>query len=99
METIETHWSWLFLTATSVLKLKKPLQRPWIDLTTIEARAANCLDEVRLNRRLTKGVYRGVVPLRIGDDGSLAIGGEGRLSTGWSRWRAFPPSQCWTCGS
>ena len=76
---LETHWSWVFLTPDRVFKLKKPLKRPWIDLMTLDAREANCREELRLNRRLTDGIYTQVLPLCETPDGHLALGGEGRV--------------------
>jgi aminoglycoside phosphotransferase family enzyme len=77
VEVIETHWSWVFLTPTRVFKLKKPLWRPWLDLSTREARRANCKEELRLNRRLTDGIYNRVVPLCRAPNGALMLGGGG----------------------
>jgi len=77
IDVVETHWSWVFLTDSRVLKLKKPLWRPWIDLRSLEARRANCDEELRLNRRLTDGVYRRVVPVRRSPAGDLTLDGNG----------------------
>lgn len=63
VEVIETHFAWVFLSRCFVYKLKKPIRFRTLDLTTLAARRANCELEVALNRRLTDGVYVGVVPL------------------------------------
>lgn len=81
LETVdveETHMSWVFLVGPRVYKLKKPVRYPFLDFSTIEARKANCLEEMRLNRRLAPDVYLGVVPLTCDPDGRLAIGGQGQ---------------------
>jgi len=63
VQVVETHISWVFLTPRRAYKLKKPVQFDFLDFSTPEARRRACQDEVRLNRRLAKGVYLGVVPV------------------------------------
>ena len=82
VETIETHYSWVFLTDRYVYKLKKPLRGTGFDFSTIEARRRNAETEVRLNRRLAPDVYLGVVPLILKAGGNLSIGGKGAI-TDW----------------
>lgn len=60
---IETHMSFVFLADTRCFKLKKPMRYPFLDFSTPAARAHNCREEVRLNRRLAPDVYLGVEPL------------------------------------
>jgi len=76
VEAIETHMSWVFLTGEHAYKLKKPVRYPFLDFRTIDARHIDCLEEVRLNRRLAGDVYIGVVPL-TGSGGKPRLGGEG----------------------
>lgn len=68
--------SYVFLAGARAYKLKKPVRYPFLDFSTIEARAQDCRAEVRLNRRLAPDVYLGVLPLTA-DDGRLALGGRG----------------------
>jgi aminoglycoside phosphotransferase family enzyme len=77
VEVKETHMSWVFLAGERVYKLKKPVKYPFLDFSTLEAREADCREEVRLNRRLAPDVYLGVVPLTLGADGRLALRGKG----------------------
>jgi len=77
VETVETHFSWVFLTDRYVYKLKKPLRSGGVDFTTVEARRRNSETEVRLNRRLAADIYLGVVPLTLSSGRALAIGGKG----------------------
>lgn len=56
----ETHMSWVFLTDSRAYKLKKPLRYSYLDFRTAAARRLNCEREVRLNRRFTTDVYRGL---------------------------------------
>lgn len=78
VETIETHMSWVFLTARHAYKLKKPLRIDSRDLAALEARRWHCAEEVRLNRRLAADVYLGTRRLtRDMTDGHLALDGPG----------------------
>jgi aminoglycoside phosphotransferase family enzyme len=63
VQAIETHFVWVFLSKRFVYKLKKPVRFPDLDLTTVQARRANCELEVALNRRLAAETYIGVVAL------------------------------------
>ncbi len=78
VETIETHMSFVFLAGARAFKLKKPVRYPFLDFSTIEARKEDCLEEVRLNRRLAPDVYFGVAPLTA-EGSRLAIGGGGAV--------------------
>ena len=69
-----THGSWVFLTATEVWKVKRPVDLGFLDFRTIEARRRCCEDEVRLNRRLAPDVYLGVEPVRRGATGHTLVG-------------------------
>ena len=78
VEVRETNMAWVFLACDRVLKMKKPVRRPFLDYGTLEARRQVCADEVRLNRRLAPDVYLGLARLTCDLDGSLAIDGAGR---------------------
>ncbi len=78
VERLETHMSWVFLTADRVYKLKKPVRFPYLNFATLRSREAMCRAEVKLNGRLAPDVYLGVAPLVAARDG-LSIGGEGRV--------------------
>lgn len=77
-EVRETHMSWVFLTIDRVYKLKKPVRYQFLDFSTLAARKSDCLDEVRLNRRLAPQVYLGIVPLVLKKGGKLSLGGQGK---------------------
>ena len=76
VELIETHISWVFLAGNRVVKLKRPVAFPFVDHTGLASRHHSCLDEVRLNRRLTDGVYLDVVPIVQTPEG-CRVGGDG----------------------
>ena len=59
----ETHISLVYLTGDYVYKIKKPVDLGFVDFSSLEKRRAFCEQEVRLNRRLTSGIYLAVVPI------------------------------------
>jgi len=73
---IETHISWVLLAGRYAYKIKKPVDYGFLDYSTVERRRHFCEEEVRLNRRLCPGVYRGVAPIVVGPDG-VRVGGVG----------------------
>lgn len=76
---IETHHSWVFLTARFAWKMKKPVQHAGSDLRALGARERDCRREFALNRRLAPKVYLAVVPLTRDKTGSLAVSDSGRV--------------------
>jgi aminoglycoside phosphotransferase family enzyme/predicted kinase len=91
VDLVETHISWVFLAGDKVVKVKRPVAYGFVDHTTPEARHQSCLDEVRLNRRLTDGVYLDVVPI-VQSDGSYRVGGEGQPIEWATLMRRLPAS-------
>jgi aminoglycoside phosphotransferase family enzyme len=77
VERIETHFAWVFLTDRHAYKLHKPIRFHEIDFTSLEKRKANGERAIRLNRRLSDGVYLDLVPLVV-TNGQLMLEGEGR---------------------
>jgi aminoglycoside phosphotransferase family enzyme len=75
----ETHMSWVFMAGDRVYKLKKPVQFPYLDFSTLTRRAVACRAEVLLNGRLAPDVYLGVVPLSVTATG-YTIGGSGGVA-------------------
>lgn len=78
-ESIETHFAWVFLVGDRAWKLRKPVRRDSMDYGSLEARRLDCLEEIRLNRRLAPDVYLGTAPLTLADSGRLAIDGQGEI--------------------
>jgi uncharacterized protein len=78
-ELRETHISWVFLYADTVLKLKKPVDFGFLDFRSLEQRQRACEAEVLLNTRLAPDVYLGVVAVTRGADGLHRIAGEGEV--------------------
>lgn len=59
----ETHISRVFLTGHFVYKIKKPVDLGFLDFSTLEKRLHFCMQEVKLNRRLTRGIYQDVAAI------------------------------------
>lgn len=76
VELIETHVSWVFLAGDRVVKIKRPVVYPFVDFRDMATRIRSCQDEVRLNRRLTDGVYLDVMPIVRTPEG-VRVGGDG----------------------
>ncbi|HMQ89473.1 MAG TPA: hypothetical protein PKB07_17875 [Flavilitoribacter sp.] len=75
-ELVQTLISWVMLTPQYAFKIKKPVQFPFLDFSSPEKRKVCCEAEVRLNNRLTEGIYLGVLPIRL-VEGASRIGGTG----------------------
>lgn len=82
VEVIQTHMSWVFLTDQFVYKLKIPSRFDHLSLKTSKARLQNCIEELRLNKRLAGEVYSGIVPLSVDKDGNLMMG-RGKWPVDW----------------
>jgi len=74
---LQTHHAWLFMTERHVYKMKKPFRQGGLDYSSLESRRWLCTEEYRLNRRLAKNTYLGVVPLKVDDNGRLNFDAEG----------------------
>ncbi|MCR6640637.1 MAG: hypothetical protein NVV82_16950 [Sporocytophaga sp.] len=65
----ETHMSYVFITDNFVYKMKKPVSYPFLNLSTLDKRQKNCLEETASNKALAPDIYIGIVPLSITDTG------------------------------
>lgn len=63
VERIDTHGARVYLGGDRVLKLKRAVAYPYMDLSTVALREQACRNEVTLNRRTAPALYRGVVAL------------------------------------
>ena len=62
-QVIETHISWVLLTGEYAYKIKKPMNFGFLDFTSLDQRQHFCNEELRLNQRLTEGLYLDVLPI------------------------------------
>ncbi len=74
---LQTHHAWLFMTERHVFKMKKPSRQGGYDFSSLESRHWLCQEELRLNRRLARNTYLGVVPLVVDTDGRLKLDADG----------------------
>lgn len=73
IELLQTHISAIFFAGEHVYKIKKPVNFGFLDFTSLERRKYYCQQEVKLNRRLAKEVYLGVVEV-LSRQGRISIG-------------------------
>ena len=91
-QVIETHISWVILTGPYAYKLKKPVNFGFLDFTELSGREHFCNEELRLNQRLTEGLYLDVLAI-TGTADAPAFGGEGPAIEYALKMRQFPQSQ------
>jgi aminoglycoside phosphotransferase family enzyme/predicted kinase len=72
----ETHISAVFVGPDTVWKLKKAIRMPFLDFSTLDARAHFLRRELAVNKPAAPGIYRDVVAVSRRSDGSLELGGE-----------------------
>jgi aminoglycoside phosphotransferase family enzyme/predicted kinase len=88
----ETSISWVLLTGTFAYKVKKPVQLPFLDASTLERRQFLCQEELRLNRRYAPGLYVDVVPITE-QGGHLRVAAPGEPVEYAVRMQEFEPIQ------
>nr|WP_239482300.1 bifunctional aminoglycoside phosphotransferase/ATP-binding protein [Pseudomonas insulae] len=91
-QVIETHISWVVLTGDYAYKIKKPVNFGFLDFTDLAARGHFCNEELRLNQRLTEGLYLDVVAIS-GSADAPRLGGDGAVFEYALKMRQFPQSQ------
>lgn len=79
ISVVQTHISIVFVADRFVYKVKKPVNFGFLDFSTLEKRRFFCEQEITLNRRLSKDLYIGVLPIKF--DGSRYRVGEGPGNT------------------
>lgn len=89
-QIIETHISWVLLAKDLAYKIKKPVQLPFVDYGTLDARRGFCEEEVRLNRRLAASLYLGVSRI-TGTHRLPEVDGPGRVLEYAVRMLRFAP--------
>ena len=77
VQRIDTHAASVFLEGARALKIKRAVHFPYLDYSTLAKRKAACDEEMRINSQFAPQIYRRVVPITQGGDGSLGIDGDG----------------------
>lgn len=76
---VQTHISVVFVADEFVYKMKKPVNFGFLDFSTLKKRHYYCHQEIKLNQRLSEGIYIDVLPI-IFDNKSYKIGkGRGEV--------------------
>jgi len=76
---IDTHANSVFLAGRDVYKVKRAVQFPFLDQSTLERRRTACQTEVRVNRHFTPKLYLGIVPITR-EGATFSIGGPGEVA-------------------
>jgi hypothetical protein len=87
---VQTHISLVFVGDDYVYKVKKAVDFGFLDFTTLERRRHFCEEEVRLNRRLSRGLYTGVLPVVVDRDRHRIGHGQGTVVDYAVRMRRIP---------
>ena len=71
---VQTHISVVFVADDFVYKVKKPVNFGFLDFSSLEKRHHYCHEEIRLNNRLSQGIYLEVLPV-LQEGGGHRLGG------------------------
>jgi aminoglycoside phosphotransferase family enzyme/predicted kinase len=74
---IDTHASMVFLGADRALKIKRAVRLPFLDYSTLERRKQACEEELKVNAANAPELYRRVIAITRGADGTFEIDGAG----------------------
>ena len=78
VKRVDTHAASVFLEGRRALKIKRAVQFPFLDYSTLAKRKAACEEEMRINRPLAPQIYHRVVAITEEPDGSFKVDGQGR---------------------
>jgi aminoglycoside phosphotransferase family enzyme/predicted kinase len=78
VKRVTTHAAEVFLAGDRALKIKRAVQFPFLDYSTLAKRQAACEAELEVNRPYAPELYRRVVAITREADGRLAIDGNGQ---------------------
>ena len=74
VQRIDTHIGQVFIAGDRAYKLKRAVEFPYLDFSTVALRRQACERELEINRRTAPEIYLGVAPLVRREDGTLAFG-------------------------
>jgi hypothetical protein len=77
VERMDTHAAFVFLAGDRAYKIKRAIELPYLDFSTLDKRRRVCAREVEINSRTAPDLYLGIVPITRESDGRLALGGKG----------------------
>ena len=79
VKQIHTHGAIVFLAGPRVYKIKRAVKYPYLDFSTLEKRKAAIAAEIGANKPFSPELYEGMVPVRRGAGGKLALEGKGEV--------------------
>lgn len=74
---IDTHANVVFLVGDRAYKIKREVQFPFLDYSTLALREAACKAEIEFNRVNAPQIYLGAIPITREADGGLTLAGSG----------------------
>ena len=78
VERLDTHISLVFLAGDRAYKLKRAVQLPYVDFSTVDRRREACAAELALNRRTAPELYLETRAIVRRVDGGVEWGGDGK---------------------
>lgn len=91
---LETHISYVLVCGARAFKLKKALKNAFLDQSTLVRRQHACQEELRLNGRLARSLYLGVVAV-TGTADQPMLDGTGPVLDWAVQMRAFDQADLW----
>lgn len=79
VKKIETHISVIFLAGARAYKLKRAVNYPYLDFSTLDLRRSSCEAEIAVNRRTAPSLYQDVIPVTLTKGGDFELGGKGEV--------------------
>ena len=76
VERIDTHSAIILLSGDRAIKVKRQIQFPFLDYSTLERRRRACESEIQINRRFAPEIYKQVIPIRRDPTGRFYLSGE-----------------------
>jgi hypothetical protein len=87
---IDTHAAYVFLVGDRAWKMKRAVQFPYLDFSTVERRHEALSTELSLNQRTAPGLYLALHPLCRTETGAFRIDGKGETVDWLLEMRRFP---------
>jgi aminoglycoside phosphotransferase family enzyme/predicted kinase len=78
VKRIDTHAAAVFLAGDAAYKVKRAVEFPFLDFSTLDKRKAALAAEIAANRPFAPDLYGDVIPI-VRRNGALALGGDGNV--------------------
>lgn len=93
LQRVDTLISVVILTGVFAYKLKKPVDLGFLDFRDLDRRRFFCRQEVRLNQRLSHGIYHEVVAIHEAGEGGYSLEPVGPVVEYAVKMKQLPPDQ------